>query len=270
MSVGLFFVPLLVGLAGTPSPIPASGLPLRGDAAEAFLRTARVISVENLPIGITRPQRMTLSDGTLTLRAAWKTIDEYRPIQRFAKGRPEIGFRDSYKHEIASYELAKLLQLDLVPPTVERTIGGRRGALQLWVEGAITEWERRQNDVQPPDIVSWNKTTYTIRLLHQLVADTDANNVRNILIDRNFHVYVIDFSRAFRLYTYLQHPSWLKRFSRSLLLRLGELTPELAHSRLGRWLTDRQIDTMLKRRDLILERAHSLAAKKGEAAVFFD
>ena len=34
------------------------------------------------------------------------------------------GFRESYKAEIAAYELDKLLKMDMVPPSVERQLEG--------------------------------------------------------------------------------------------------------------------------------------------------
>jgi hypothetical protein len=33
---------------------------------------------ERIGGGLTRPERLTLTDGTRTLRAIWKTIDEHR------------------------------------------------------------------------------------------------------------------------------------------------------------------------------------------------
>jgi len=266
----LIAVQVVTALSVTAAPARAPGLALQGAAAEAFLRTARVVSMENIPVGVTRPRRLTLSDGTRSLRAAWKTIDEYRPLERLAKGPPQIGFRDSYKHEIAAYELDKLRGLGRVPPTVERTIRGERGALELWVEGCITEGERRRRGLHAPDTEAWNETMYTIRLLHQLVDDSDFNNVSNILVSSDFRIYVIDFSRAFGIHTRLRSPKALTRFSRSLLDRLRALNQDLVRDHLGAWLTRRQIASLLKRRDRILELARSRVSVSGEAAVLFD
>ena len=128
----------------------AYGLPLQGEAAETFLRTAEYVSKKGIKIGITNPDQYTLTDGTRTLRAAWKTIDEFkRGITSLQGGGVIVDFADSYKHEIAAYELDKLIGLHLVPPTVERTFGGRKGSLQLWVEGAMTEAERKKKKITP-------------------------------------------------------------------------------------------------------------------------
>ncbi len=39
------------------------------------------------------------------------------------------------------------LGFGLVPPTVERVLQGRTGSLQLWVEGSMTEWDRKQRGI---------------------------------------------------------------------------------------------------------------------------
>ena len=121
------------------------GLPLSGEEAEAFLRTAEVVDKKGLGIGITGSERLTLSDGTRTHRAVWKTIDEFkRGLTRLEGGGVIVDFADSWKFEVASYEVDKLLGLSLVPPTVERTLNRTTGSLQLWVEGAMTEADRKQ------------------------------------------------------------------------------------------------------------------------------
>jgi len=227
---------------------------------EAFLRTADVTDRETVPQGVTRPQRLTLSDGTTTRRALWKTLDENVPIQEFRRGRPELRFKDSYRHEIAAYELDKLLGLRMVPPTVERHLGRQTGCLQLWLEGCITEADRLTRGLHAPDAERWNRQMYEVRLFHQLIDDPDARNVSNLLVDADFNLYVIDSSRAFRYHHELGDAGSLRRFSRRLLERLEALTPQLLEDRLGRWLTGEQTDALLARRDLIL----ALAARRVE------
>jgi len=68
----------------------------------------------------------------------------------------EFDFRDSWRHEVAAYELDKLLGLGLVPPTVERRIARQAGSLQMWVEGATTEDDRKQEGRAAPDAEAWN------------------------------------------------------------------------------------------------------------------
>ena len=95
------------------SPCPAQevlGLPLKGEAAETFLRTADVVRRKALSVGITHSEQYTLSDGARTCRAVWKTIDEFkRGVTSLEGGGVYVDFADSWKHEVAAYELDKLL-----------------------------------------------------------------------------------------------------------------------------------------------------------------
>ncbi len=246
------------------------GLPLKGDAAEEFLHAAGLVRKKALGVGITHSEQYTLSDGSRTHKAVWKTIDEFkRGITTFDDGRVVMDFADSYKHEIAAYELDKLIGLDLVPPTVERSFGRTTGSLQLWVEGSMTEADRKQKKLAPPDTQAWNEQMYKVRLLHQLTYDTDSRNIRNVLIDPAFRVYAIDFSRSFTGYADLPSEKELLRFPRSALEALKILELPTLDARLGRWLGRPQIEALLKRRDKILALAARRVAESGEAAVLY-
>jgi len=248
----------------------AYGLPLHGEAAEAFLRTAQVTSKKAIGTGITHPVRYTLTDGTRTCRAIWKTIDEFkRGLTPFEGGGVILDFADSYRHEIAAYELDKLIGLELVPPTVERTMGGMKGSLQLWVEGAMTEAQRKQKKIVPPDPEAWNAQIYKVRLLHQLTDNTDFRNIRNVLSDPSFRVYAVDCSRGFTVYTDLRAPKGLLRFPRSVLEAMKNLDRPTLEAKLGHWLGGPEIDGLLGRRDKILALAAKRVAEQGEAAVLY-
>jgi hypothetical protein len=246
------------------------GLPLRGEGAESFLRTARVVERKNIGSGITGSDRYTLTDGVRTHRAAWKTIDEWkRGVTTLQRGGVIVDFADSWKHEVASYELDKLIGLELVPPTVERSLDGRAGSLQLWVERAMTEDERKKKKIRPPDVDAWNRQIHKMRLLRQLTDDTDYLNIRNVIFDPAFRVYAVDFSRAFSVYGDVRDQRVLERFPRPALDALRTLDKPLLEERLGRWLTGPRIDALLKRRDFIVRRAEQLAREKGESVVYF-
>ncbi len=248
----------------------AYGLPLEGEAAETFLKTAQVVRKKSLGSGITHSEQYTLSDGSRTHKAVFKTIDEFkRGVTSFQGGGVYVDFSDSWKHEVAAYELDKLLGTRLIPPTVERTFGGTKGSLQMWVEGAMTEADRKEKKLAPPDIDAWNRQMYNVRLLHQLTYNTDSRNIRNVLTDPSFRVYAIDFSRAFLGYPQLPSDKDLPRFSRSVLEALKALDRPTLDARLGQWLSGAQIGPLLKRRDKVLELAARLVQERGEAAVLF-
>ena len=265
-----FYLSLAV-LLWSPAPAAPQPLPMQGEETENFLASADGVKEEAIPIGVTHPKLFTLTDGVVSTRAIWKTVNIYRPgLTRFDRGVAEYNFRDSYKHEIAAYELDKLLGLALVPAAVERSLNGKTGSLQIWAEDTITETKRKKLKMPIPNSRRWNEQMFKIRLLHQLTYNTDRANASNILIDPDWRLWAIDHSRAFRVKGELMGTKDLARFSRSVLEKLRGLTEKILHQRVGRWLTDPQIEALLKRRDKILVLAQQRIAETGEAAVLYQ
>ncbi len=265
--------PLALAQAATAqvaTPQEKGGLPLHGEAAEEFLRAARVVKSKALGTGITGSDQLTLSDGTATHKAVWKTFNEFRRgVTQFEGAGVMVDAEDSYRFEIAAYQLDKLLGFDLVPPTVERSINEKTGSLQLWVEGAMTEGDRKKKRISPPDLGAWNAQIYAVRLMHQLTYDWDAQNIQNVIFDPSFKVYAIDFSRSFASYDQLRDEKELERFPRARLEAMKSLDFPTLQAKIGRWGSKPQIHSLLKRRDRILVVAAKRVAEKGEAAVLY-
>ena len=262
---------VVFSLAG---PLPAEepkaqGLPLQGQEAEEFLRVATVSGREAVGEGITRSERVTLTDDKRTRRAIWKVIDIHKPGQQRMERGWEFDFRDSWKNEVAAYELDKLLGLGLVPPTVERRLDGRTGSLQLWVEDAMTEDDRRKRKLEPPHLPRWNNQLHNVRLFHQLTYNTDFQNIRNVIADPTFRIYAVDNSRGFRIQRELMAPDDLVCFSRSVLEKLRALDLPLLEEKLGPRLGKMQLEGLLARRDAILAIVEKRIKQKGEGVVLF-
>jgi len=247
-------------------------LALTGEAAEEFLKTAEIISLDNFDTkGITKPRKATLTDGVVTAKAVFKTVDEFYPKMKLTSGRTVFKLRDSYRNEIAAYELDKLLGLGIVPPTVERKIRRDIGSLSMWVNGTMTEWHRKKvKKLSPPDIEVWNNRMSTVRLFMHLTWDTDYNNISNLLIDADWKIWKIDSSRAFLSPKKLRRESSLIRFSRPVLQALEDLTREEVDQKLGPWLADDQLKGLWARRTQILELAQERIDERGEEAVLYD
>jgi hypothetical protein len=234
---------------------------------EEFLRTAEVVAHKDIGVGVTRPMKLELSDGQVTLSAMWKTVDERRPgIIRLADGSISRNFRDSYEFEIAAYELDKLIGTRLVPPTVKRHWRGNYGAVMLWIDDATTDFDRREQNLQVPNALRWNQQVYNIQLFRCLTYDIDYKNARNTLIDPDWRLWAIDSSRSFRTHKDLVDNT-LDHFSRAVLANLRNLDFDTLKEHLGEWVDDGRLRAILARRDLIVERAGELAAERGEGAV---
>jgi hypothetical protein len=221
---------------------------------EECLRTAPVESEKATPIGVTRPRQIFFKPGGLCARALFSA-------QRTSRS---SGYLESYLSRIAAYEVDRLLGLDMVPPTVERLHGGEKGAAQLWVENAV--YLKDLDGQKSPDLEDWNRQVRRWRMFDALIAEID-RNAGNLLVlrDPKWHLVLIDHSRAFTSTTKLVYP--VERIDRAMFERLKALTKEDLDARIGPLVLDGS-KSLLRRRDMIVERFEKLAKEKGEAAVF--
>lgn len=245
-------------------------LPFKSDEeVMEFLRKARVVKVKNIATGITHPRRVLLELDGIQVDAAFRVQDEEKTMATLSGGNVEMFFRDSYIFDLAAYELSRMLGMDNVPPVVERRLLGEKGSVQIWMENVMTETERQKKNISPPDLKRWNYQLYTMRVFDNLIYNTD-RNMGNILIEKDWNVWLIDHSRAFRRYEEPNTPANLLRCERKLWERLQNLDPEEVRRRLKPYLRSVEIDALLKRRDKIVQLIRKLIAEKGEDQVLFD
>jgi len=265
------------GALATPAAASAQALPrapspqvLSPQQKRDFLLTAKVIKSRQGGKGVTLPFRLTLTDGTLTHDASFSTVDERALMKVFSDGTREVNFVDSYRYNIAAYELAVLLGLgDMMPVTVERTWRAMRGSLSWWVDDVMMdEGERRKAGTDAPDPPAWNAQVHRLRVFSQLVYDTD-RNVGNLLITRDWRLWMIDFTRAFRRTAGLENDKELVQCDRQLLQRLRQLSRPDVEAAVRNHLTRQEIDAVMARRDLIVAHFERLIAERGEARVLY-
>jgi hypothetical protein len=236
---------------------------------EEFLLKAKVVERRNLSMGITNSQRATLDDGRLKHDAHIQIVDIQKTSFQTVRG-TELNFRDSYKFNMAAYELDKLLELNMVPVSVERKVGGNMAAVTWWVDDALmTELDRKKKKVEPPNLHSWNQQMYVCRVFDQLIYNTD-RNLGNLVITKDWKIWMIDHTRAFRMIKDLRSAENLVQCDRRLLAKLRELNKDVLKKGLGRYLTLSEIEGLLARRDKIVSFFDEQISKKGEAAVLFD
>lgn len=243
--------------------------PLSVQQKEEFLLNAKVIKAKRTGEGITNPYTLTLSDGTITHDASFQSVNERRSFKRLAFS-AEINFVDSYLYNLAAFELAKLLGLEnMLPVTVERKWGGKTGSLTWWLPVMMDEGERTEKKIRPPDLQRWNNSMHKVRVFAELIYDTDRNNPGNVLIGNDWELYIVDFTRAFRLYHDLMNPDNLVRCSRELLEKIRALDGDKLAAEAGDYLTGMEIEGVMMRRDKIVAHFEKLIAEKGESAVLY-
>ena len=261
--------PLFAQAANVAAPAPELSIAQIKD----FLKNAKVIKTRTTTKGVTAPKRLTLSDGVTTHDAVFQAIDDRKTVMQLGGGgrqaTTELNFVDSYKYNIGAYELARLLGLEyMMPVYIERRVDGQIGSISWFVTTLMDESDRLKKKIEPPNATDWNQQMYRMRVFSALTRDTD-RNLTNVLITPQWKVMMIDFSRAFRLQPELLHQADLTKIDRALLAKLETLTKEGVKQATNDFLSNREIEVMMQRRDLLVAHFKKLVAELGEAKVLY-
>jgi hypothetical protein len=263
---------LLVIVAGLLLPFAAPAAddtPLTKEQIKQFLQTAEVIKSKQSGTGTTHPWRLTLSNGTITHDASFQSIDVHKAEMKLESGRSEIDFTDSYRYNIAAYQLAELVGLDdMLPVYVERKWQGKSGSLSWWLPVKMDEAERYEKKIEVPDPDKWNRQMYRVRVFDELVYDTDPN-LTNVLIGEDWTVWRVDFSRAFRKNKDLRGAKNLVKCDRQLFEKLKALNADELTEKTKRYLIKDEVKAVMARRDKIVATFQTLIAQKGENEVLY-
>ena len=243
----------------------AAAAPSAGATAEErFLREAHVVSIRPLGEGVTGSHRVELSDGARAERAVFKTV-----VTRLDSG-DSFGtetvkpYRDSYRHELAAYELDKRLGFGLVPTVVEREIDGKTGSLQAWVERALSRFAPAE---PPADTRRAHEAMHAMRLLDYLIYNTD-RHVRNVVFGPDWRPFAIDNSIAFHAFKRPYRP--LYRFPRGPVEKLRKLDARALEAALAPWLEKDELGGVRARRERALQEVDAAIARDGAGTVLFD
>jgi hypothetical protein len=227
---------------------------------ENYLKKARIVEIrKDLEPGRTLPWRVFLDDGTTKARARFKYMNRPRPL----------ALADSYKYDLAGYALSRLLDLDIVPPTVERDVLGTSGALQWYLEGCLSERDRMRVNLQPPDPEAFRRRLDEIKVF-ELLANDKCQDVDDILVHKDtWTVCRVDFSEAFAPSPALAADCQVERCSRRFYDRLETTSRSVLVSRLRSLLNEAELDALWGRWTQILSRLHALIREKGEREVIY-
>lgn len=235
-----------------------------GKAAEieGFLKTAEILELQEIPIGVTKPRRATLAPGGPVEAMAWKAI------------RPAMygGFWESYKSEIAAYDLDKLLKLDMVPPKVERRVKGDVGVAVMWCPGTRSFKEMggvpgtgQVPGPPPSEFARWNQQVIRAKMFDNLVGNPDPN-LGNWLVDPAWNLILIDHTRALTTTKNLIHK--MNRIDADLWAKMKALDEPALTAAIGSWLGKGEIRSILARRDKMQKMIDDMVKAQGEANVF--
>jgi hypothetical protein len=204
----------------------------RNQEIEEYLKTAECMSMRWFTPNVAA--QCTLRPGGPVARMAWRS----RPPGIYR------GFRESYKAEIAAYELDKLLKMDMVPPTVERQLEGSAGAAQQWVENVVDAMD----PALPPGEIRtrWENQLVRMTMFDNLIGNRGRNR-RTMLHDAAWRLVLIDHTRAFGVETELPHK--MDGIDQAYWGVIERLTRKQLDDALRVWVDPPEIDAILGRRE---------------------
>jgi hypothetical protein len=231
---------------------------------ERFLREAVVLDREKVSREGLSVEIWELEGHGMKLRGVFKDVEEDPPTPE----RPEAR---RYQHEVAAFELDRLLDIGLVPVAVIREVDGRPGALRPLSETALDLVSLREmqhlEKATPEEIVETVAQAYGLdvadleeqvvraRVLDGLMGNLGRADVDKLFIPAEGRVALVDQDEAFGLSTDLD-PTLLdpcRPLPADLRIYLMELDAEGLQEDLGAYIDPAQIDAILKRRDRVME-----------------
>ncbi|MEM6703374.1 MAG: metallophosphoesterase [Acidobacteriota bacterium] len=271
-------VPLEVNARGVPAPSGSQWLGPDGDALpfsssgqiKDFLSQAEFVEAEQTAKGINRPLKVLLEKDGVEAYAVWRNVDKEGQRLQLKSGRMIGKYRDSFRYEVAAFEVDRLLGLDRVPPAVLRRYKGQLGSLQLWLHGVFDEEERREKDLQPPLPLQWAQQNQMKAFFDALILNFDRNQGNLLIDERTWKVWLIDHTRSFLEENSFEDLESLKRCDRKVWERFKNADESTVRARLDGILRAYELDALIKRWDVLRKHFEELIEERSEARVLFD
>lgn len=222
---------------------------------EAFIRTTEASNCRFLQDAVRHAEVCELDGENMQLRIVFQDVDEQPGnVAEEPKDVPR-----SFRNEVTSYHLDRLLGLDMVPVTVARTIGDRRGSAQLFPENAVdltliktyTRLDMRD---------SLEDQIFDAKIFSALMAVVERHASLKMILPQEGRIALGDNTKAFGTSLDLD-PEWVPEscgpIRADLVHALRSLSKETLEPLVSEYLSATQINALLQRRDLILERCTS-------------
>ena len=230
-----------------------------------FLRTAEIKGCTVGQDGVRFAKICDLEGNDLRLKALFQSVDE-KPGEVAEEPR---SVPRTYRNEIASFLIDRTMDIGLVPATVERSVEGVPGSLQIWLDAAVDE----------ALIEIYGKTKFLDNKLVDLLSQAEAvmafmdiheahSSIGLMYLPHEERFQIADVTKAFSTSTEL-NPELMSPpcppISAKRRLELIGVSFQEIETAAGRYLSDEQIKALLVRRDLILERCPATSQESNAA-----
>lgn len=240
-----------------PEPPQGEGWPtgeedLTDHQLEKFLQKAEIQSVtpldviKDLPLWV-----LELKRGDMEVRALFGNAQE-SAREAAADGR-KVPRR--YQNVVAAYQLDRLIDLNMVPVSVFRKVDGKKGVVQIWIQGAWDLNQILEYGIEAAQLGDLESEIARLRAFTALIGAEKREFFGVMMVPASGRMMIADNGIAFSEDTDVGGilPEGCGPVGAAFLHALGTLGRSSIQKELGGWLDDVQIGAMISRRDELLE-----------------
>ena len=231
---------------------------------ENFLRRAHITETKDIGEGVSKPLKVYLERDGREMTAIFKDVNTFMKGEARHGSETADQYIDSYKSEIAAYELDKLIGYGQLPVIVERRVNGKRGSLRVWVDDVKPRYGPGQRLESDERLERW---VHAFWLFDYLIYNVD-RGTHNVMLANDWSPVNIDNSMSFNTYVKPIRP--LYRFPREIIARLRVVERKDLRKALRRYLKKKQIAALQQRIDYVLKSVDHRIDVEGEEIVLFS